>query len=1078
MICHINAIRMFNCLVIQLFFILNLTVKAEVVMDKSFENDRTIQPVNNTYIIDANDGRQEGQNLFHSFKSFNIEKGMTADFTGPSTIQRIISRVTGGEISHIDGTIKSSIPGADLFLLNPNGFIFGASALLDIDGSLYVSTADYLQMTESEKLMTGSTATSGFVSSPPHSFGFLDENVAPILFQGPESIEQGHIDETYETFIDNTFIDSMNSGTIVKGNHDFCIIGGQITIEKGVRIYLADQTNQNQMNDTKGAIQLVSIKSKANVDLNNMIAYSQDTKYGNISIKGSILNTSGKRVGGINILGEDIIVENSIFYLDNFGEFEASPVNISGNKIIFQDYAKIISDTYANGNAAPIHLNAKSDIFFKERFAAIYSFSYQAQKTDAKISGNTSQMSIVAKNLYLQDGSRILSRTHGFGNCSDISIQAAESISLSSKKINYNECSIFFDTYGPGSAGTIYLEAKNIEFANGAKLSVSTLKTGSGGSITINAEEFHLKGIRYNEQLKVPRQGSRIFVRSYGEGTDAGSSGDLFIHAKNIIMDDGAQIKAQTYGFGKGGDITLIATEKIELKGHDGKKNPAMINASCDRKLFDSGTQQTGNVTLISKNIILKDGAWISTHTDGNGDSGKIDIKATQKLELSGESQYRENIDKDKLSSCILSSARPKSKGNGGKIIINANEILLSDGAFIETGTESSGNAGTIDINANTITLMKTSSDNKSSMIESNSQAKLLDSRTHTTGCGGKISIEANNINLFDGARISTSSIADTKSSGDAGDIRVNMNGTLRISGQNSKDRESSGIYAQSEQNNAALAGKAGNIAIIANNIVMDNHGLITTSSNGLKNAGDIEIQTKQSILLTHSKIVSESTMPVTSDQNGGAAGSISIKSGNDIQLFQSAHISTNAVSSGGGKIYIQNQNALTIINSDITTNVRHGVGNGGDINIRSNLTVMNHGIISANADAGDGGAIYINTRHLIQSTDSRIEATSKRGNNGTVEIETPDVEENQNLLNLSDNFLNTVSIVNTLCDQSNAQESIKFIVHAPYMPNLSASWFKLSANTSASLLPTNITDQFDHFSADFSDDNLYQIEE
>ena len=1062
--------------IVFLMSVLVLNVKAEVIIDKSFGKEQVINVDNNkTYNIDAEYGYQEGPNLFHSFKSFNIDKGMTATFTGPPTIQRIISRVTGGEMSEIYGTIKSTIQDADLFLLNPNGIIFAETARLDIDGSFYVSTADYLQMTESEKFMTGSTETSGLVTSAPRSFGFIDADIASITFKGSEPIIQKDYDEISTSYKDINTKFPMDNGLTVKGNNDFCIIGGQITIEQGISIGLKDSTNNADMQ--KGTIQLISIDSQADVNLNNMLDYSQNTKFDNITIKGSILNASGQTVGGINIVGNNINVENSIIYMDNFGKQDAQPIKLIGNNISLLLRSKIISNTFAQGDAAPIYLKASADILLKEKYSSIYSFSDQDINIDGEKYGSTSNMSFIANNFYLKDGSRILSRTHKKGNCSDISIQVDNKIGLSSKNSLYDECSIFFETYGPGNAGTIDLKANIVEFSDGSKLSVSTNSTGQGGNIRINAEEVLLNGTRHDPSK--PDMGSRIFLRSYGREINAGDSGNLYIHATNIIMDDGAEIRAQTYGFGKGGDITLIAKENILLGGIDGRNKPAMINASCDQYRLNSGEKQSGYITISAKNIELKDGAWISTQTEGNGNAGTIQITAVQRLKLSGEGNTVKNIDKDKLSSCIISSARSKSKGNGGKIIINANEVLLADGAYIETGTESSGDAGEINIHTQTLTLMQTNSDNQSSMIESNTHAKQLNRDTHITGTGGEVTINARNINLFDGAQISTSSIADIESSGIAGTIHINTGGTLRISGQNSDTldvaNKSSGIYARSKQNIDAHAGDAGNIDIVANNLIMDNNGLISTGSNGQSDAGDINIQTRQSILLTHSRIASESTMPVSGNQNGGAAGSIRIISGGDVQLFQSAHITTNAASSGGGKIDINNQNALTLINSNITTNVSDGEGNGGDINIHTDLTVMNHSIISANAKAGNGGAIYIYTRNLLQSTDSRIEATSEFGNDGSVEIETPDVDEIPNLLNLSDNFLNAINIVNTLCGQTNNADTIQFVVHSPFIPDLSATWYQFSTNISPRLLSSRITDQFDNFSSDFSDEALYQ---
>ena len=80
------------------------------------------------------EGTIKNTNQFHSFGRFNVLTGESATFTGPPSIANIISRVTGGELSNIDGLIESEITGANLFLLNPAGILFGPNATLDVKG--------------------------------------------------------------------------------------------------------------------------------------------------------------------------------------------------------------------------------------------------------------------------------------------------------------------------------------------------------------------------------------------------------------------------------------------------------------------------------------------------------------------------------------------------------------------------------------------------------------------------------------------------------------------------------------------------------------------------------------------------------------------------------------------------------------------------------------------------------------------------------------------------------------------------------------------------------------------------------
>ena len=86
---------------------------AEVVTDGSMGTAGSVGGP--TYAITGNLGRQVGNNLFHSFPRFNIARGEQAVFSGPATVTNIISRVTGGTASTIDGTISSDIAGANLY---------------------------------------------------------------------------------------------------------------------------------------------------------------------------------------------------------------------------------------------------------------------------------------------------------------------------------------------------------------------------------------------------------------------------------------------------------------------------------------------------------------------------------------------------------------------------------------------------------------------------------------------------------------------------------------------------------------------------------------------------------------------------------------------------------------------------------------------------------------------------------------------------------------------------------------------------------------------------------------------------
>src|SRR5436190_9215147 len=119
------------------------------------------------YDITADLGRTVGNNLFHSFARFNLEAGDVATFSGPANIQNILARVTGGSASSIDGTIRSTINGANFFLINPAGVIFGANAAVDVTGSFAVSTANYLKLANGARFVAALDADDSVLTTDP-----------------------------------------------------------------------------------------------------------------------------------------------------------------------------------------------------------------------------------------------------------------------------------------------------------------------------------------------------------------------------------------------------------------------------------------------------------------------------------------------------------------------------------------------------------------------------------------------------------------------------------------------------------------------------------------------------------------------------------------------------------------------------------------------------------------------------------------------------------------------------------------------------------------------------------------------
>ncbi|MEO1559106.1 MAG: filamentous hemagglutinin N-terminal domain-containing protein, partial [Cyanobacteria bacterium J06632_19] len=110
-------------------------VKAEIVADQTLPFNTQVINQGNIKLIE--EGTQRNGNLFHSFQEFSVDLNDIARFNHNADVQNIITRVTGGSLSNINGTIQTLINGttnrgnANIFLINPNGIIFGENATLD-----------------------------------------------------------------------------------------------------------------------------------------------------------------------------------------------------------------------------------------------------------------------------------------------------------------------------------------------------------------------------------------------------------------------------------------------------------------------------------------------------------------------------------------------------------------------------------------------------------------------------------------------------------------------------------------------------------------------------------------------------------------------------------------------------------------------------------------------------------------------------------------------------------------------------------------------------------------------------------
>ncbi|MEW6499375.1 MAG: filamentous hemagglutinin N-terminal domain-containing protein, partial [Cyanobacteriota bacterium] len=166
-------------------------------------------------------GAPRDANLFHSFSQFNVGEGRGAYFTPPTGILNILTRVTGANRSDILGRL-GVLGDANLFLINPNGIVFGPNASLDVQGSFLATTADAVKLGDTGLFSASQPATSNLLSVSPSALWFNAVAAQPIVnrSQAPSPIYQPNSDDS-------------PPGLQVEPGRTLALVGGDVLLEGG-----------------------------------------------------------------------------------------------------------------------------------------------------------------------------------------------------------------------------------------------------------------------------------------------------------------------------------------------------------------------------------------------------------------------------------------------------------------------------------------------------------------------------------------------------------------------------------------------------------------------------------------------------------------------------------------------------------------------------------------------------------------------------------------------------------------------------------------------------------------------------
>ncbi|WP_190430168.1 S-layer family protein [Coleofasciculus sp. FACHB-712] len=616
-------------------------------------------------------GATRGSNLFHSFKQFDIGEIGAAYFLPPPEIKNILSRVTGGSRSEILG-ILGVIGEVNLFLINPNGIIFGPKAYLDIGGGSFVATTANA---------IGFDTQGFFSASAP--------NVPPILTVNPSAFLFNQIAPKPITI-------QSTSGLQVPDGQSLLLVGGNIELQAG------------QLKAPGGSIELGGVAEAATVGLeidgNNLhLSFPAGVQLADISLtEKAIVDTSGEGSGAIQLSGKRItltdgskieantiskpggtitvtaqqsleVLAGSSLLTQTIGDGAAGDLTIETGQLIVQDGARVGSITFSTGQGGALAVSASKfvQLIGTKANGEIKSGLF----TQTQGAGAAGNLTLKTVQLTVKDGAQVSSSTLGAGQGGELSVTAQESIELIGTGVDGVPSGLFAATQGgSGGAGDLKIDTKQLIVRDGAQVSASTLggATGKGGTLNVIADSVQLIGTSKNSAFR-----SGLLVGTAGSA----AAGDLTVKTGQLTVQNGALVSAGTLGEGQGGKLTITAKKSVQLVGisADGQASSLLTQTS--------GTGTAGDLKITTGQLIVQDGAQINVSSQGTGNAGNLEIEADSIL----------------LDNQAALTATTKS-GNGGNITLQVQDLLqLRHGSSISTtaGTDKTGgNGGNMDINA------------------------------------------------------------------------------------------------------------------------------------------------------------------------------------------------------------------------------------------------------------------------------------------------------------------------------------------------------------------------------------------
>ncbi|NEP00122.1 MAG: filamentous hemagglutinin N-terminal domain-containing protein [Symploca sp. SIO2E9] len=838
---------------------------AQIVPDTTLPDNSVVTPDGDIIQIDG--GTRAGDNLFHSFEQFSVQTNNTAFFNNALDIQNILSRVTGGSMSEIDGILKANGT-ANLFLINPNGIMFGANASLDLGGSFFASTANSINFANGTQ------------------FSATDTNSPPLLtVTAPIGLGLGATPAN---------ITNQSSKLQVPNGQTLALIGGEVNL------------NNASLKAPEGRIEIGGLAAAGNVEFNDdgSFSFPEDTPRADVSLaNGTVIEVNGGVGGAVNLnVGNLKIADQnsriSAGIKENQGNASTQAgditINATGDVTVA---GGVNNETLGEGDAGNILVTARN-LTIADRGRL---------RSQSTATGNGGDIIIQAsETVKLIEGGKIRNELgrESSGHGGDININS--NVLLIEAFSEQDQPQIRTQIGGSGDSGTINIDTGTLSIIGPNKsgshgITANTGGAGDGGDINITVDG----ALTITDDGKIQSNVSK--------GQTTGNAGNINIVAGSLSLRENSSISAVTKSSGDAGNISITTTGAIEIIG-----TSSSISTGVD-KLSDTGNG--GDITIHTQSLFASDGGFVTTSTEGegiagkgndhNGNAGNIHIHATDVVELSGVDEFRRSsglfsrtfegaggsggniyvtTPTLRLSNSAVLNAESQSSTMGGEIFVNVEVLEVIGGAQILSSGFDDGAAGNITVNATEQIIL--------SGVDPNFDQRLAFANERLQL--GRITSIREIINN-DGSKSGV--LARAEGNGNAGSLNI-FTPDLRVT-----DGAEVNVSADG-------SGLAGSLKVEAESIRLDNGSLRAETRAG--NQGNITLKAQDIILRRGSDITTNAILDAT-------GGNITINT-DILAALEDSDITARAVEGPGGNINITTQGIFLSPDSEINASSERNI--------------------------------------------------------------------------------------------------------------------------------------------------------